>query len=101
MPPTSRYHGAAIGHTPSRTPAWPPLREHRSARRYCRISPSSTTADSGTHSIFLCAPDTGFTGSQSQLLAIGGTNSGDNGTVTGRAWGGTSNTALQFGGATC
>jgi hypothetical protein len=32
---------------------------------------------------------TGFTGSQSQLLAIGGTNSGDNGTVTGRAWGGT------------
>ena len=28
-----------------------------------------------------------------------GTNSGDSGTVTGRAWGGTSNTALQFSGA--
>jgi len=60
---------------------------------------SATTADSGTHSIFLYASDTGFTGSQSQLLAIGGTNSGDSGTVTGRAWGGTSNTALQFSGA--
>ena len=32
-------------------------------------------------------------------VALGGTNSGGSGSVTGRAWGGTSNTALLFSGA--
>jgi len=60
-----------------------------------------TATSSGTAgNVFLYTSDTGFTlGSGSALLTLGGTNSGGSGTVTGRAWGGTSNTALQFSGA--
>jgi hypothetical protein len=59
---------------------------------------SATSSDSGG-SVFLYASDTDFMGAQSFLLTLGGTNSGGSGTLTGRAWGGTSNTALQFSGA--
>jgi hypothetical protein len=45
------------------------------------------------------ATDTDFVSSGSFILALGGTNSGGSGTVTGRAWGGTNNTALSFSGA--
>jgi PEP-CTERM motif len=58
-----------------------------------------TFAATGTGSIFLFASDTGFVTGGPYLLAIGGSNSNGSGTVTGRAWGGTSNTALQFSGA--
>lgn len=60
---------------------------------------SATTNTSTPSSVFLYASDTNFTGTGSFLLALGGTNSGASGTETGRAWGGTSNTALQFSGA--
>ena len=50
--------------------------------------------------MFLNTSDTGFTlAGGSSLLTLGGTNSGGSGSVTGRAWGGTSNTALLFSGA--
>jgi hypothetical protein len=58
-----------------------------------------TFAATGTGSIFLFASDTDFVTGGPYLLAIGGSNSNGSGTVTGRAWGGTSNTALQFSGA--
>jgi hypothetical protein len=58
-----------------------------------------TFAATGTGSIFLFASDTDFSTGGPYLLAIGGSNSGGSGTVTGRAWGGTTNTALQFSGA--
>lgn len=56
------------------------------------------TATSGAAggSVFLFTSDTDFRTGGPYLLAIGGTNSGGSGTVTGRAWGGTSNTALVF-----
>jgi hypothetical protein len=59
------------------------------------------TATSGAAggTVFLYASDTDFIGAHSYLLTLGGTNSGGSGTVTGRAWGGTTNTALQFSGA--
>jgi len=60
---------------------------------------SATTNSNTTSSIFLFASDTDFTGAHSTVLSLGGTNSGGSGTVTGRAWGGTSNTALVFSGA--
>jgi hypothetical protein len=60
---------------------------------------TATTNSSATSSIFLYASDTDFTGAHSTVLSLGGTNSGGSGTVTGRAWGGTSNTALAFSGA--
>jgi hypothetical protein len=60
---------------------------------------SATTSSATAASVFLYASDTDFTGSGSFVLALGGTNSGGSGTETGRAWGGTSNTALQFSGA--
>lgn len=50
-------------------------------------------------SVFLYASDTDFLSGGSFVLTLGGTNSGGSGTETGRAWGGTSNTALQFSGA--
>jgi hypothetical protein len=55
-----------------------------------------TFAATGTGSIFLFASDTDFLTGGSFLLALGGSNSNGSGTVTGRAWGGTSDTALQF-----
>jgi hypothetical protein len=62
---------------------------------------SFAATSTGTASnVFIYTSDTGFTrASGSALLTLGGTNSGASGTVTGRAWGGTSNTALQFSGA--
>jgi PEP-CTERM motif len=58
-----------------------------------------TFAATGTGSIFLFASDTDFVTGGPYLLAIGGSNSNGSGSVTGRAWGGTSNTALLFSGA--
>jgi PEP-CTERM motif len=50
-------------------------------------------------SVFLYVSDTDFLSGSSFVLTLGGTNSGGSGTETGRAWGGTSNTALLFSGA--
>jgi hypothetical protein len=62
---------------------------------------SFAVTSSGTGgNVFLNISDTGFTLANGfALLTLGGTNSGGSGTVTGRAWGGTSNTALLFSGA--
>jgi hypothetical protein len=62
---------------------------------------SFAVTSSGTAgNVFLYASDAGFTlAGGSALLTLGGTNSGGSGTLTGRAWGGTSNTPLQFSGA--
>jgi hypothetical protein len=57
---------------------------------------TATTNDTASHTVFLYATDTGFTGPHSFLLTLGGTNSGGSGTVTGRAWGGSSNNASDF-----
>jgi len=51
----------------------------------------------GGGTIYLYASDTDFTAPDSPFqLTLGGTNSGNNGTVTGLAWGGTSNAALDL-----
>jgi hypothetical protein len=63
------------------------------------VSFTATTAGPPGGSVFLYASDTDFTTGGNFLLALGGTNSGTDGTVTGRAWGGTNNTALSFSGA--
>ena len=60
---------------------------------------TATTSSSTPANVFLYTSDTDFTSGGSFVLALGGTNSGGSGTETGRAWGGTSNTALQFSGA--
>jgi len=62
---------------------------------------ATTAAGSAGGNVFLFASDTGFTGTGSHpfTLSLGGTNSGGSGTVTGRAWGGTNDTALSFSGA--
>ena len=57
----------------------------------------TTTCTTGCD-VFLYASDTDFVGAHGFLLTIGGTDSAT-GTVTGRAWGGTNNTALAFSGA--
>jgi hypothetical protein len=60
----------------------------------------AATSNGTAGNVFIYASDTAFTlASGSALVTLGGTNSGGSGTVTGRAWGGTSNTALQFSGA--
>jgi len=60
----------------------------------------AATSSGAVGNVFLYASDTGFTlASGSALLTLGGTNSGASGTLTGRAWGGTSNAPLQFSGA--
>jgi hypothetical protein len=59
---------------------------------------TATTSAAGGN-VFLYASDTDFVSSGSFILALGGTNSGGSGTVTGRAWGGTNNTVLSFSGA--
>jgi len=60
----------------------------------------AVTSNGGAGNVFLNVSDTGFTlANGSALLTLGGTNSGGSGTVAGRAWGGTSNTALLFSGA--
>lgn len=61
---------------------------------------TATTSTSATQNIFLYASDTDFTLGGPFRLSLGGSSSdGAQTTVTGRAWGGTSNTALQFSGA--
>src|SRR5947207_12428612 len=45
--------------------------------------------------VYSFVSDTGFLTSGSFLLALGGTNSGGSGSVTGTAWGGNSDTALD------
>jgi len=58
---------------------------------------SATSTTGGGGSIFLYASDTDFIASSSGFhLTLGGTNSGNSGTVTGSAWGGNSNTTLDF-----
>jgi hypothetical protein len=57
---------------------------------------TATTGSAAPASIFLYASDTDFLANGTFLLSLGGTNSGGSGTETARAWGGTSNTALQF-----
>ena len=57
---------------------------------------SATTSAAAAANVFLYASDTDFTSGGSFLLGLGGTNSGGSGTETGRAWGGTGNTSLQF-----
>jgi hypothetical protein len=60
---------------------------------------TATTNNAATNNVFLYASDTDFLGAHAFLLTLGGTNSGGSGSVTGRAWGGTNNTALSFSGA--
>jgi len=60
---------------------------------------TATTNSATAASVFLYTSDTDFISGGSFVLGLGGTNSGGSGTETGRAWGGTSNTALQFSGA--
>jgi PEP-CTERM motif len=52
-----------------------------------------TSGANPTGSIFMFASDTDFTGGNSMLLTIGGTNSGGSGSVIGSAFGGNSNTS--------
>ena len=60
---------------------------------------SATTASAAAANVFLYASDTDFLSSGSFVLALGGTNSGGSGSATGRAWGGSNNTAMSFSGA--
>jgi len=59
----------------------------------------AATSSGAAGNVFLYTSDTDFLTSGAFSFTIGGTNSGVDGNVTGRAWGGTSNTALQFSGA--
>jgi hypothetical protein len=59
----------------------------------------AATSAGAAGNVFLYVSDTDFVSSGAFNFTIGGTNSGIDGSVTGRAWGGTSNTALQFSGA--
>jgi len=65
------------------------------------ISFSAVTNDNLSHTVFLYASDTGFTGGGPVSLTLGGTQTpaGDGNTIQGRAWGGTSNNNLDFSGA--
>jgi hypothetical protein len=62
------------------------------------ISFSAATTDNLSHTVFLYASDTGFTGAGPVSLTLGGTQTpgGDGNMVQGRAWGGTSNNNLDF-----
>jgi PEP-CTERM motif len=60
---------------------------------------TATTSDSATHTVWLYASDTGFTGAaHSFSLQLGGTQPppGAANSITGRAWGGNSNTNLDL-----
>lgn len=59
----------------------------------------ATTNNSNTNSIFLYVSDTDFMNPQTFTMSLGGTNSGGSGSVTGRSWGASNNTALSFSGA--
>ena len=56
----------------------------------------AATTSGAAGNVFLYTSDTDFLSSGTFNLTIGGTNSGIDGNVRGRAWGGTSNTALDF-----
>jgi hypothetical protein len=64
------------------------------------LSYSATTLSpqlGGGGTIYLYASDTDFTAPSNPFhLTLGGTNSGNSGTVTGQAWGGTSNAPLDL-----
>jgi hypothetical protein len=61
---------------------------------------TATSTGAAPASVFLFASDTDFSlASGSSLVTLGGTNSGTSGSVIGRAWGGTNNTAMSFSGA--
>jgi hypothetical protein len=63
------------------------------------LSYSATTLPQfgGGGTIYLYASDTDFTAPSNPFqLTLGGTNSGNDGTVTGQAWGGTSNAQLDL-----
>jgi hypothetical protein len=61
---------------------------------------TATTTSAAGGSVFFFVSDNNFTLSPGNFsFAIGGTNSGGSGSITGRAWGGTSNTSLSFSGA--
>jgi len=62
------------------------------------LSYTATTAGPA-NSVFIYTSDTDFLTGGTFSLTLGGTNSGGDGSVTGRGWGGTSNTAMQFSGA--
>jgi len=55
-----------------------------------------TYVATGSGTIFFYVGDTDFTGPQSFLMSLAETSSGGSSTVTGRAWGGTTNNALTF-----
>jgi hypothetical protein len=55
-----------------------------------------TFTATGVGTIFLYAGDTDFIGPHSFTLGLAETSSGGSGTVTGRAWGGSTNNALTF-----
>ena len=59
----------------------------------------AATTSGAAGNVFLYTSDTDFLTSGVFSFSMGGTNSGIDGSVVGRAWGGTSNTALQFSGA--
>jgi hypothetical protein len=59
------------------------------------LSYTATTAGPAGN-VFLYASDTDFLTGGTFNVTLGGTNSGGDGSVTGRAWGGTSNTQLVF-----
>jgi hypothetical protein len=79
--------------------------DRRYPTAYCPIDNDSydltftATSAGAAGNLFLNVSDTDFVSSGAFNLTIGGTNSGIDGSVTGRAWGGTSNTALLFSGA--
>ena len=57
---------------------------------------SAVKGTSGSATIFMYASDTDFTGSSGPFqFSVGGTNSGNSGTVTANAWGGTSNNTFD------
>jgi hypothetical protein len=60
---------------------------------------SAVTNDSATHTVYLYASDTGFTGTGAFLLTLGGTQPppGAGNSVTAAALGGNTNTNLNFG----
>jgi hypothetical protein len=55
-----------------------------------------TFTATGTGTVFLYTGDTDFLNPQSFLLSLAQTSSGGSGTVTGRAWGGSTNSPLTF-----
>jgi hypothetical protein len=60
----------------------------------------SVTNNGAAGNVFLYASDTDFVlAGGTFMVSLGGTNSGNSGSVQGRAWGGSTNTEFQFSGA--